>query len=58
MKKRRDDNRQLKPEELDALENETEEAGTFVRASAEEISTRRIVKPKRCERIILLIFSI
>lgn len=45
--KRRDDNRQLRPDELEALEDETEEAGTFTRASADTLATRRIVKPKR-----------
>jgi hypothetical protein len=45
--KRRDDNRQLRPEELDALENETTEAGVFERAPADVIAARRIIKPKR-----------
>lgn len=45
--KRRDDNRQLRPEEVDALEEETEEPGEFARASADVIAARRIIKPKR-----------
>lgn len=45
--KRRDNNRQLRPDELDALEDETEEPGVFERASADVIAARRIIKPKR-----------
>lgn len=45
--KRRDENGQLRPEEYEALEDETEEAGVFSRASSEVLATRRIVKPKR-----------
>jgi hypothetical protein len=45
--KRRDDNRQLRPDEVDALEDETEEPGVFERASADVIAARRIIKPKR-----------
>lgn len=48
--KRRDDNRQLKPEELEALENEEpEEAGVFKRASADVIAQRRIIKVRKSE---------
>jgi hypothetical protein len=46
--KRRDDNRQMRPEELEALEDdEPEEAGTFSRASAEVLAGRRRIKIKR-----------
>jgi hypothetical protein len=45
--KRRDDNRQLRPDELDALEEQTDEPGVFARASDDVIAARRIIKPKR-----------
>lgn len=48
MKKRGNDNSQLRREEVDALEaEEGEEAGVFARASAEELSKRKIVRSTR-----------
>jgi hypothetical protein len=48
MKKRGNDNSQLRSDEVEALnEKDAENAGIFARASAEEISKRRIVRSKR-----------
>eukprot|EP00940_MAST-03C_sp_MAST-3C-sp2_P000329 g329.t1 len=49
MPKRQGTNRQLRPEEVEALEENGEEAkaGTFAKADAETLKKRRIVKVKR-----------
>jgi hypothetical protein len=48
MKKRGNDNSQMRREEVDALEgDEGEEAGVFARASAEELSKRKIIRSTR-----------
>lgn len=47
MSKRRNDNAQMRKEEMDALETKTEKAGSFQMASREQLAGRRIISVKK-----------
>ena len=44
--KRQGNDRQLRPDELEALEDEVEDSGVFSRADSNILSTRKIIKVK------------
>ena len=48
--KRQGNNRQLRPDELEALEDEVEDSGVFSRADSNILSTRKIIKVKRPDK--------
>ena len=48
--KRQGNDRQLRPDELEALEDEVEDSGVFSRADSNILSTRKIIKVKRPDK--------